>query len=139
MRLKHIAGECSFCDARRKPEIHPTAEQLLDDCEEQICPTKQDILPSILQEAQRLVFSDRNETYGDPLQDYTRTIELFKIMVGDKNVMELTPQDGVTFMICVKLSREAWIHKTDNLVDLCGYAACLEWIHNDIAQASQDA
>ncbi|MGL5913115.1 MAG: DUF6378 domain-containing protein [Bacteroidales bacterium] len=34
----------------------------------------------------------------------------------------ITADDCVNVLIAVKLSREAFKHKRDNLVDLCGYA-----------------
>jgi hypothetical protein len=88
-------------------------------------------MKSILLEAQSLVHGDRNSAYGNPKEDYTRTVSLFKTLMGEKKCSEMTPEDGILFMICVKLSREAHLHKTDNLVDICGYAACKEWSHND--------
>lgn len=33
-----------------------------------------------------------------------------------------TAADGILFMMCVKLSREANAHNVDNIVDLAGYA-----------------
>ena len=73
---------------------------------------------TILQEASRLVHSDRGADYGHPLEDFTKTANLFNTLRGTS----LTAEDVALFMICVKLSREANKHKRDNLVDLCGYA-----------------
>ena len=79
---------------------------------------------SVCAEADRLVSTDRQGDYGHPAEDYARTVAIFKLMTGK----ELTPEEGVTFMMCVKLSREAHKHKRDNIVDLCGYAKCREMI-----------
>jgi len=93
---------------------------------------------SILVEAESLVHGARNGTYGNPKQDYERTVNLFKILMGDKKVTDMTPEDGITFMICVKLSREAFMHKRDNLVDVAGYCECLDWSHDEgVANAKE--
>lgn len=37
-------------------------------------------------------------------------------------------EEGVLFMVCVKLSRETHLPKRDNRVDACGYINCLDKI-----------
>ncbi len=88
---------------------------------------------SVLVEAQRLVHGARNETYGDPIDDYTRTVNTFKSLMGDKKISEMTAEDGIIFMICVKLSREVNSPKRDNNVDGAGYFECLEWTKDERA------
>ena len=86
---------------------------------------------SILIEAQQLVHGARNATYGHPLDDYTRTVDSFKGLMGDKKISEMTAEDGIIFMICMKLSREINLPKRDNRVDISGYAECLDWTHDE--------
>lgn len=81
---------------------------------------------TILQEAQSLVYGDRNNSYGHPADDYGRTVQAFNALTG----RDLTTEEGVLFMMCVKLSRQAFKHSRDNLVDLAGYAACAQRVHN---------
>lgn len=76
---------------------------------------------SVLLEAERLVNGDRAKAYGPIRVDYARTVALFKLLSG----LDLTPEQGVLFMVCVKLSRSANAFKRDNFVDLCGYASKL--------------
>jgi len=76
---------------------------------------------SILAEAERIINGPRNDDYGNARTDYTRTAALFNLITG----RDLSPEEGVVFMLCVKLSREAHKHKRDNLVDFCGYAELL--------------
>jgi len=73
-------------------------------------------------EAHELVNGDRAKSYGPIREDFARTCALFKLMTG----IDMTPEQGVTFLMCVKLSRQANGHKHDNLVDLCGYADKLD-------------
>lgn len=70
-----------------------------------------------------LVSRDRNVTYGMPDEDFRRTVRVFRELTG----IELTPAQGMLFLVCVKLSREANAHKADNLIDVCGYADIMNW------------
>lgn len=82
---------------------------------------------NILDEASKLTTSDRNETYGDPRTDFNRTASIFNAITGHK----LTCQDAITFMVCVKLSREQHVHGRDNLVDAVGYLRLLSQVQGD--------
>lgn len=76
---------------------------------------------SILQEAQRLVYGDRGEDYGPPDENFARTVDIFRAMTGH----DLTPHEGVLFMVAVKLARIATCpRKRDNYVDGAGYIDC---------------
>ena len=77
---------------------------------------------SILIEAERLVNGDRNESYGPPWVDYGRTVEIFAAITS----IDLTVEQAIMFMVAMKLSRQAHLAKRDNLVDACGYLACLQ-------------
>ena len=157
-----VIHELEALKGRKPPvKLHPTAEELQDDCEES-CTTKTNIealadkiasergyvkpdinmledMPSlgilsgeslrvsILEEAQSLVHGARNKTYGNPWEDYGRTVGAFKALMGDKKISDMTAEDGIMFMVCVKLSRQVNLPKRDNLVDAAGYLECLQW------------
>ena len=87
---------------------------------------------SILEEAQGLVHGDRNNDYGNPWEDYARTVDIFKVLMGEKKISDMTALDGIMFMVCVKLSREVNAPGRDNLVDLAGYAECYEWSKENV-------
>lgn len=99
-----------------------------DDCDD--CCTIECEVPAcetVLQEAQRLVHGDRGGDYGHPLDDFSRTVGAFNALTGHN----LKVEEGPLFMCCVKLSREAFKHKRDNLVDNSGYSECIQQIHEE--------
>ena len=79
---------------------------------------------SILQEASEIRGGSRNADYGDAVQNFERISQMAQLMTG----RTILPEDCVAVMIAVKLCREAYNHKRDNLVDLCGYADIMELI-----------
>lgn len=76
---------------------------------------------SILQEAQTIVNGDRNTDYGDIKKSFETTAKFASLLTGK----ELTAQDCCKVMMSIKLTRESYKHKRDNLVDLAGYAEIL--------------
>jgi hypothetical protein len=80
---------------------------------------------SILAEALNLVQGDRNDTYGDGWDDYSRAVEIFEALSGVK----LSVEQAILFMVSVKLSRNKYAaqlalppdKRRDNLVDASGY------------------
>lgn len=81
---------------------------------------------SILLEAERILTGERDTDYGDPVENFSRIAEIASLLSGEK----LTPETCVTVMIAVKLSRERYKHKRDNLVDLVAYIEILNRILN---------
>lgn len=77
---------------------------------------------SVAHEAHDLVYGERGQSYGHPFVDYKRATDAFNALTDH----ELSVEDGILFMQCVKLSREQNQHSRDNLVDLIGYTICLE-------------
>ena len=73
---------------------------------------------SILSEAEEIVNGSRHSDYGDARESFGRVATIASVMTGK----ELSPEDCCSVMMAVKLVRESFKHKRDNLVDLCGYA-----------------
>lgn len=73
---------------------------------------------SILSEAQNIVDGDRQQTYGTPLENHTRTAELWSAYLGTK----VTARDVCMMNILQKCSRDRFKPHRDNLVDIAGYA-----------------
>jgi len=90
------------------------------------------MLDDILKEADSIVHNDRNESYGNPIDDYSKVVAIYKMLSG----VDLNPEEGALFMLAVKLARIATnieydkIHR-DSLVDAAGYL----WVFGSICEA----
>lgn len=73
----------------------------------------------ILDEAKKIIGGERREAYGEANESFNQIANLWMAYLG-KGV---TAHDVAMCMILLKLVREKHAHKTDNLVDICGYAA----------------
>lgn len=72
---------------------------------------------SILAEAERLVHGDRGVDYGHPIEDFTRTGQMWGAILG----VPVGPAQVGLCMVALKISRECNKSKRDNLVDGAGY------------------
>lgn len=81
---------------------------------------------NILEEAHRLTSVDRPQAYSHPYDNFKETGDLMTALGFSFKGGPVTPEAVGMMMILVKLSREAYAHKRDNLTDLAGYARCLE-------------
>lgn len=84
-------------------------------------------METILQEAQRLTTGDRQESYGHPLDDFTKTAGLWSVILG----VPVTAEKVALCMVAVKISRELNAPKRDNLVDGAGYFNCLQMVREE--------
>lgn len=80
---------------------------------------------SILDEAAKIIYGDREKTYGDPALNLKRIALIWKAILG----IDITPDQVCLCMTGVKLARLANdpLHH-DSQVDTCGYMALLERI-----------
>ena len=79
---------------------------------------------SILLEADMILNGDRQADYSDPVDSFDRIRKLASMLTGK----ELTADECCKVLMAVKLVRESFRHKRDNLVDLCGYSEILNRI-----------
>lgn len=80
---------------------------------------------SILEEAGQIAGTgDRARDYGHPLDNFARIAKAWEIVFGHP----VTEEQVGWCMIGVKLAREVNSPKRDNLVDVCGYAKCIEML-----------
>lgn len=79
---------------------------------------------NILDEAKEIVDGLRGDDYYDPVKNFRDISVMASLMTGKT----ITPNDCIKVLISVKLTRESFKHKRDNLVDLCGYTYILDKI-----------
>lgn len=105
--LEHDIAEQLGMDAYEYPSFDPLKEE------------------TVCQEADRLVAHDRQSSYGHPYDNFTHTGRLWAPILG---LDEVTPEQVALCMIQVKVSRQCFRPKRDNLTDICGYSKCLDMV-----------
>ena len=85
---------------------------------------------TVLEEAQRVVDTDRGIDYGTPAENHGTTAALFVEWFARRHGLRIPmdAKDVCMFNILQKVSREANADKRDNLVDICGYARNIEML-----------
>lgn len=79
----------------------------------------------LLNEADRIVNSDRQRTYGHPITHHTATAAMWSAYltrVNDEHDVIVRPQDVSILMVLDKASRIGGGDKVDNALDIAGYA-----------------
>ena len=84
---------------------------------------------SVLEEAQTIIYGDREKTYGHPAKNLKTIASMWNAYLNnmDDGNFVVTAKDVAAMMMLVKVARFANdpSHR-DNLVDVCGYAALIE-------------
>ena len=119
-----IRGRCH--SAKRKDGRNVTFKKIKDMNEE----NKQ----SILDEAKTIVEGSRQSDYGDPVESFDKIAKVASMIAGN----ELSPKECCAVLMAVKIVREGYRHKRDNLVDLCGYAHIMNEINESDKKGEQD-
>ena len=85
---------------------------------------------SILEEANAIIYGDREQTYGHPAKNLEAIALFWSVYLFNKyNVdIDLTAEDVCWMMVDLKKARQVNQHKRDNLVDAAGYVALIERI-----------
>ena len=121
--------ECPVMDNRERPDTHKVCNaecpmhgnavmaELLEAVGKRAPPARPG--PSILLEADALIHGERAASYGPVADNWGRTVDIFRALTG----IELTVQQGLVFMVAVKLAREIHKPKRDNIRDALGYLA----------------
>ena len=80
----------------------------------------------ILDTAEKMVNGDRQDDYGTPENNFARIADFWCDYLGEERLKEsITPVDVAAMLALLKLARIASGHgKSDNWIDLAGYAAC---------------
>lgn len=81
-----------------------------------------------LDEAKRIVCTDRNEQYGEPENNFDMIADYWAVYLNGKYKIgvQLDSVDVAHMMVLFKMGRitTAKTYKEDNYIDLAGYAAC---------------
>lgn len=85
-------------------------------------PVAETVTETILDEAARITSGDRNGDYGHPADHWERTIGMVNALFG----ASFETRDWGKMMQLDKIARDQHKPKRDNLVDVCGYARCME-------------
>lgn len=81
---------------------------------------------NILEEAQNAVYGDRQADYGTVTENFGTIAKLWSAVLK----VEVTPEQVGLCMVQVKVARQMYRPKRDNLVDGAGYFATLEKLEN---------
>jgi hypothetical protein len=88
---------------------------------------------SVLQEAQEIIYGDREKTYGKPSKNLETIAQMWTAylksasFVVDGKVDELNAKDVAIMMVLLKAARLGNdLDHRDSVVDICGYAALIE-------------
>ena len=89
---------------------------------------------NVCEEANKVAGGDRQRDYGHPLDNHQRIAALWNAYLNNrpKPDADITATDAALLMILLKVAREINTPKRDNLVDICGYAKCLESMYAEI-------
>lgn len=129
-RLEHRLAEALALPMLDLHDLHEQREQLGAELWDALQPRwaqgAQDEEASILREAEQLVYGDRNQAYGHPYEDFTRTGRLWGAILG---IGDIPPEKVGLCLAAVKTSRA--VHALDQgeriardtLVDGAGYWA----------------
>lgn len=91
---------------------------------------EKDEVEDILEEARKLVKGNRHASYGSAADNFTDIGKIWGVLLG---IDDISPDKVALCMAGLKLAREKFKHKRDNLVDLAGYSM----LANDIAENLQ--
>jgi len=86
---------------------------------------------SVCEEADKIVTSERQSAYGTPKHNFQITADMLTAAGFSFRGDRLKPEDVGLMMILVKAARQSFKHKRDNLVDLAGYAKCVDMIMSE--------
>jgi hypothetical protein len=85
---------------------------------------------NILEKANEIIFhrsEEKERQYGPFTEGMHRASKIASGMTGK----EITTDDMFKCMVALKLSRESYKHKYDNLLDAIAYLAALNEYHNE--------
>ncbi len=129
------SGSCTGCYLNGKDCQSDQILNIIGDCGYNLRKDKMDVIfeeiktenKSILSEAEEIVNGNRQSDYGDAANNFHRIANVVNSMYPQLNI---NAQQCCAVLMAVKLIREGFRHKRDNLVDLCGYAHIMNEIND---------
>jgi hypothetical protein len=97
----------------------------------EICEDTKD-LGSVLADASCIIRGARQASYGSPELSFNRIADYWNVYLAHTGctVKNIDAIDVANMMILLKMARETYAHKTDNYVDICGYAALADFLYD---------
>jgi hypothetical protein len=91
---------------------------------------------TILEEAAEITAGPRERDYDHPLPNHLRIARLWNAYFACRKepTAELDAEDVARMMILLKIARDVFTPKRDSLVDIVGYARCLERIRERLSE-----
>ena len=86
---------------------------------------------TVLEEAYEIVVARKDSTHND-YGEFTESMARAKIIFLGMTGIDLPIQHMYSALIALKLSREGFNHRKDNLVDICGYIQGLDDFYNGV-------
>lgn len=88
------------------------------------------------EEAAKLVMGPRGDFYDHPYDNFTRTARMWSGLLYSKLLPdeEVTAEDVALCMVSLKLAREVFRHKRDNIVDAHGYLITFDMVLERLAE-----
>jgi len=82
---------------------------------------------SVLKEANKIIYGDREKTYGKPSKNLETIATMWNAYITARSDKVLNAKDVAAMMVLLKTARLANdpSHR-DSVVDICGYAALIE-------------
>lgn len=81
---------------------------------------------TVLQEAQGLIYGDRQKAYGSASENFRNTAQGWTTLLSRKLTSPITEEEVGWMMVWLKMARQIHKPQRDNLVDACGYLGCIE-------------
>lgn len=91
-------------------------------------------MSTLLSEADQIAGQDRSRDYGHPFDNHARIAGIWSVQLEQILKRPILPREVALMMIGLKLAREINSSKRDNLLDVCGYAKCVDMIDEVIAK-----
>ena len=81
---------------------------------------------NVLEEANTLIYGERQKEYGSSYDSFTKIAKGWEEIFG----CDVSAKQVALAMIWLKKCRELNKEKRDNIVDIAGYAGCIDKINN---------